>query len=380
MKISYFLFLALLLGCLFAGEGYTMSNFSNDFQNIHHELFQDVKNLNQYTRTHQVELKNVDVKDIDLDGAEFLGATFSKVRWENVNLENAIFTKVVFDSCKFENSSLDGSKFIDCIFKNCEFNTSSVSHITLQNGHFLNCRSENSFMNQWQGDEVVFNGGKILDTPLAQGKIKYIFKKIELDGVRVMMTEGMSPLTIEDCVLSEVDFSKSHFSDVVLRRVTQGEGPTRFNSTLAESFTFDDVDMTRGVSLAHVKAKFVRIVGGKFGAAFEGSTIAKVVARDAFLANIDFSEAQMPLVEIGACELDDLALWEGVIKDFSITNSHINILDATDFKADTVVWDNVTLDGKIDLTNAQVKDFRPTRLKRGPKLQLITIGSNIRFN
>jgi hypothetical protein len=37
------------------------------------------------------------------------------------------------------------------------------------------------------------------------------------------------------------------------------------------------------------------------------------------------------------------------------------------------------LDGKIDLTNAQVKDFRPTRLKRGPRLNLITSGSNMRF-
>jgi hypothetical protein len=59
--------------------------------------------------------------------------------------------------------------------------------------------------------------------------------------------------------------------------------------------------------------------------------------------------------------------------------STINIIDATEFKGEIVLWDNVTLDGKIDLTNAQVKDFRPTRLKRGPRLNLITTGSNMRF-
>jgi hypothetical protein len=48
-------------------------------------------------------------------------------------------------------------------------------------------------------------------------------------------------------------------------------------------------------------------------------------------------------------------------------------------KADTVLWDNVTLNGKIDLTNAQVKDFRPTRIQHGPDLQLITTGSNLNF-
>jgi hypothetical protein len=59
--------------------------------------------------------------------------------------------------------------------------------------------------------------------------------------------------------------------------------------------------------------------------------------------------------------------------------STIHIIDATEFKGEIVLWDNVTLDGKIDLTNAQVKDFRPTRLKRGPRLNLITTGSNMRF-
>jgi len=137
--------------------------------------------------------------------------------------------------------------------------------------------------------------------------------------------------------------------------------------------------MTRGVSLAYVKAKSVRVVGGVFGAAFEGSSIARVVARDADLANIDFSEAEMPKVEIANCNLYDLALWESTIQELSITNSQVNILDATDFKADTVLWDNVTLNGKIDLTNAQVKDFRPTRIQRGPDLQLITTGSNMKF-
>lgn len=76
----------------------------------------------------------------------------------------------------------------------------------------------------------------------------------------------------------------------------------------------------------------------------------------------------------------DIALWDCFVDEYSVTNSTIDIIRGKNFKADTVVWDNVTLDGKVDLTNVQVKDFRPTRLKRGPKLQLITTGSNMRFN
>jgi hypothetical protein len=161
--------------------------------------------------------------------------------------------------------------------------------------------------------------------------------------------------------------------------VRQGEGPTRFNGATARSIRFEDVDMTRGVSLAHVIAESVTIEGGTFRGATEGSTIAKVYAHDANLFMYDMSESKMPYVNIWNCEIQDLAIWDCFVDELSIANSTVHGIDATDFKADIVVWDNVTLDGKIDLTNAHIKDFRPTRIERGPRLQLITTGSNVRF-
>jgi hypothetical protein len=94
---------------------------------------------------------------------------------------------------------------------------------------------------------------------------------------------------------------------------------------------------------------------------------------------MEFSEVKLPKVTITNCRLYDTGLYDGYIDEFAVYNSEFNIIVGENFKADIVVWDNVTLDGKIDLTNAQVKDFRPTRLKRGPKLNLITTGSNMKF-
>jgi hypothetical protein len=205
------------------------------------------------------------------------------------------------------------------------------------------------------------------------------FRKCTLDGVGLSGMKLPNAMTVEDSLLDEVDFGRGHFSTITLRRVRQGEGPTRFNSVIAESFRFEDVDMTRGVSLARVKTPLVSIEGGTFRGATEGSTIGKIYARKANLFMYDMSEATMPYVNIDNCEILNLAIWECNVKELLITNSTANGIDATDFKADIVVWDNVTLDGKIDLTNAQVKDFRPTRLKRGPKLNLITTGSNMKF-
>lgn len=373
--------LLLILGtCILKGELTAMSPFGSDFQENYQTLFKNVEKLNEYTKENKVELKGVEVKEVDLDGAEFHGATFIKVKWKDINLEKSVFTGVVFKDCEFENANLNGSKFIDCIFKNCKLYNTKINRATWKNGQFLNCQIENSILNKWFGDGVVFNGGKILDTPFAEGKIQYTFKNIELDGVQVVLTEGGVPLTVEDSDLSEVDFGDSHFSDIILRRVKQSGGGVKFNDLTAKSISFEDVDMTKGTAIGRSNVGVVRISGGRFGTAFDGSTVGRIIARDAELSYMSFSEATLPYVEIAKCSLYDTGMWDGHIKELLVTNSQFNVIVGENFKADIVLWDNVTLDGKIDLTNAQVKDFRPSRINRGSNLQLITTGSNMRFN
>jgi hypothetical protein len=233
-------------------------------------------------------------------------------------------------------------------------------------------------MVKWQGDSVIFSGGRILDTPLAQGNLQFTFKNMEIDGSRITMTEGAFPLTVEDCGLSEVSFDKSHFSTVTLRRVKQGEGGVYFNGVTAESINFEDVDMREGTGIGDATVGMVRIIGGQmYGPAFKNANIAKTYIRNAYVTR--FALGNMGQVHVDNSTLHRSGFFKGGIEELSITNSTIDEIVGKNFKADIVLWDNVTLDGKIDLTNAQVKDFRPTRLKRGPRLQLITTGSNMRF-
>ncbi len=356
-----------------------MSIFNSEFQKNYKNLFKNVKFLNEYTRSNKVELKGVAVEDVSLDGAEFHGAVFHEVEWKNMHLENSTFTKVVFDSCHFENVKFNGSRFVDCVFTNCNFSNAIISRVSWKGAKFSNCQIEKSVFNKWIGDEALFTGGKILDTPFAEGRIQYTFKDIELDGLQIVLTEGGLPLTVEDSKLSEVDFGDSHFSEIVLRRVQQGEGHVKFNSVTAESISFENVEMLRGVGMGWANVGLVRIIGGQiYGPAFKKANIAKTVIRDAQVTR--FAIGHMGKVEVSNSTLHRSGLFEGGIEEFSVVNSTIDGVVGKNFKADTVVWDNVTLDGKIDLTNAQVKDFRPTRLKRGPRLQLITTGSNMRFN
>jgi uncharacterized protein YjbI with pentapeptide repeats len=376
--IGLFIFIVVAV-TLASGVASAMNIFKNDFERRWSDLSKDVNKLNEYSKTHPVELRDVKAENLDIEGVIFVGATFSGVEWYAVDASKAILTKVLFRKCKFVGGKWKDSIMTDVIFEDCEFTDTSLSGSTMVKVRFKNCKIDQTGIAYLKGGKVEFNECHWDTGAGGDSSCEFVFKNCTLGGISFSMMKNGVPILFEDCLLDEIDFYGSHFSDVILRRVRQGEGPTRFNSATAKSFRFEDVDMTRGVSLAHVIAESVTIAGGTFRGATEGSTIAKVYAHDANLFMYDMSEAVMPDVKIWNCKIQDLAIWECFIEELSFSNSTVHGIDATDFKADIVVWDNVTLDGKIDLTNAQIKDFRPTRLTRGPRLQLITTGSNVRF-
>ena len=194
-----------------------------------------------------------------------------------------------------------------------------------------------------------------------------------------MMTEGNHSLLIDGGLLSEVDFSKSHFSTVTLRRVTQGDGGVKFNGITAKDILLEDVDLD-GIGFMKATAETAIISDSQILAiGFIGSRVDKIYFSNSTIRYFDIAESMMPHVEFTKCKLYEPMLYDGVIEELAIRESTITDMKCKNFKADIVLWDNVTLDGKIDLTNAQVQHFRPTRLKRGPRLNLITTGSNMRF-
>lgn len=377
LKLGIFL---LILFLIVTKVSSGMNIFQNEFEKRWDELSKNVQVLNDYTKVHPVELRKIKVEDKYLLGAVFTGANFTDVEFEGTILEQTKFTKTVFKNCKFTGALMWNSIFTNVFFEDCSFIGVEMGGSTMVNVHFKNCKITDSRMKELQGNELVIEDTVLEErASLAWSSIPMTFRRCTLDGVGLSGMKTPAGMTMEDCLLDEVDFGRGVFSTVTLRRVKQGEGPTRFNSVTAESFLFEDVEMTRGVSLAHVQSPIVKIVGGTFRGATEGSRIGKVYASNAHLFMYDMSEATMPFVSINDCDIEELSMWECYAKELSMTNSRVNGIDATDFIADTVIWDNVTLEGKIDFTNAHIKDFQATRLKRGPQLQLITTGSNLKF-
>lgn len=357
-----------------------MDIFRNDFEKKWEELSSNVEKLNSYTKNNKIELRNIKVKDLDLDGAIFNGANFTGVEWEGTLLQKASFISAKFTNCKFINSLHWRSSFTDVVFENCVFEVAEFGNSSMINVKFKNCKISDSRLKELTGSELIIEDS-VLDerTSLAWSSIPMIFRRCTLDGVGLSGMKQPNTMLLEDSYIDEVDFGRGLFSNIMFRRVNQGEGPAKFNGIFSDTITFEDVNMTRGVSLAYVTAKSVHILGGIFRGATEGSKIAELTARDAELPLFDMSESQMAHVSISNCQMYDIALWDCFIDEYSVVNSTIDTIRGKNFKADIILWDNVTLDGKIDMTNAQVKDFRPTRLTRGPNLQLITIGSNLRF-
>ncbi len=357
-----------------------MSFFQNDFEKRWEALSNDVENLNEYTSTHSVELRKVKVSNKDLSGAVFIGAIFTDIEWQGTIIEAAKFTKTVFKDCKFLGSLHLNSTFVDVVFENCVFHSAEFGGSTMVDVRFKNCKITDSRLKELKGNELIIEDSILEErASLAWSSIPMTFRRCTLDGVGLSGMKAPNKMTVEDSFLDEVDFGRGYFSEIVLRRVKQGESHVKFNSVTAESISFEDVEMLRGVGMGWANVGLVRIIGGQiYGPAFKKANIAKTVIRDAQVTR--FAIGNMVKVEVSNSTLHRSGLFEGGIEEFSVVNSTIDGVVGETFQADTVVWDNVTLDGKIDFTNAQVKDFRPTRLKRGSRLQLITTGSNMRFN
>lgn len=356
-----------------------MNVFKTDFEKRWVELSQDVEKLNEYTTTHPTELRGVKVEGKNLDAAIFIESTFDGVEWTNVSLEKANFTKTIFRNCKFVNTQNWNSTFTNVLFENCTFYGAEFSGSTMKDVRFKGCKITDSRLKELAGNQLVIEGSVLEKrTSLAWSSIPMTFLKCTLDGVGLSGMKQPHSMLIEDCLLDEVDFSRSHFSTVTLRRVRQGEGGVYFNEVTAESISFEDVEMLEGTGIGDATVGMVRIVGGKiYGPTFKGANIATTYIRDAYVTR--FALGNMGQVHVTSSTMHRSGFFQGGIDEMSVSNSTLDEIVGENFKADIVMWDNVILDGKIDLTNAQVNDFRPTRLKRGPKLQLITTGSNMRF-
>jgi uncharacterized protein YjbI with pentapeptide repeats len=381
MKIKLVITIIATAALIFVALGgvNAMDIFKNDFEQKWEELSQNVKKLNEYAALRPVVLRNVKVSECNLDGAIFTGAKFIDVEWENSTSKKSTFTKVVFEKCKFTQSNFSYSTFTDVVFKDCEFIDADIDRSKLIDVRFEGCKFNQMGLVENEGNTLSLVNSHMLNSGMGDCTIDFEIIDSTLDGVDVSTSKGARKVHIEGGLLSEVDFGDSHFSTVTLRRVKQGEGPVRFNGTTAESFRIEEVDMWRGLSLAEIHADYVSINGGKLKTSFAGSVISKIYARNCELYQFSLRQSKMPYVELTGCNIHSFPMWDGYTDELIVQNSSIGEIDGENFKADLVLWDNVTLDGKIDLTNAQVKDFRPTRLKRGPRLQLITTGSNMRF-
>jgi hypothetical protein len=92
MKITRSILLGFSLVAAFnliSGTASAMNIFKNDFEKRWSELSQDVKKLNEYTKIHLVELRDVKAEGLKLEGVVFTDSTFSGVEWENVNASKA---------------------------------------------------------------------------------------------------------------------------------------------------------------------------------------------------------------------------------------------------------------------------------------------------
>ena len=356
-----------------------MTLFNNNFQKNWEQLSLNVDELNNYTKNHVVELRDVKIKDKKLNGMIFNGGTFSGVEWSHISGKKSAFYDVTFVKCSFIESDFSSSSFVNVTFKDCRFIDSNINRSTIESVSFESCELRQMGLVNNKGTQISFIKSHIEDSGMGDCALDFQFINSSLDGVDLSTSRARHNIFIEKGILSDVDFGDSTFFSIIIKNARQGAGSIKFNDLSAESIVVENVDMTHGTAMARSTIGSVTILGGRFGTSFGHSKIGSISIRDVELTYMEFSRVNLPKVTITNCSLYDTAFYDGFIEELAVYNSKIDIVIGENFKADTVVWDNVTLDGKIDFTDAHIKDFQPSRITRGPNLNLITTGSNLKF-
>ena len=135
---------------------------------------------------------------------------------------------------------------------------------------------------------------------------------------------------------------------------------TSFSATTIGHLIVDNTDVMRMIS-NRAKINSISLTDCK--------RAEKVVMYEASVAT--FSVTNCPLYDFRAREANIGSLR---VKGGSITNSKFEGM-----KAKTVLLENVSLDGELNFTGAQIGDLKTHNLTQQPGLKLITTGSTVKF-
>lgn len=342
------------------------------------ELFADIVKLDEFTQqSRKVHVHNALIENYDISNANLQDAVFEKTEWKNVIAKKIVTSKAVFKDSKFEKVSFAGANFSEVLFENSEFIDVEFDEAQLSDVRFVNCKFKGTDFWKLQHSKIKFDHARIEKSQFSDSSAELAFFNSILNDVDMRSLQDTSSLTFEKSELKEVNTDRSALT---LLRVANSRIDATFKNAKIDRMEFENSELDTSLSeseitsllVASSKIKTLRMNSVKMDS---------VVIRECeHTKNFGFYKATVRKIDIEKSRLSDFDMAKTSVETLRINDSTLSNSDFEELKVKSATLEKVTLDGKVDFTNARIDQFVAKNITKLPSLNLITTGSNVKFD
>ena len=353
-------------------------NLKSQLTSTWNDRFQDVSKLNDYARTHPVELSDVKIEKQNIDGAVLNGAQFHNTDWKSVSVKKANLTKTIFRQGTLDSVDFSNSTLTDVVFENVRLVEVRFFHTTLVNVRFVHCTFNGSNIDQTKTSNIEVIDSRVINTSLSEGQLVAVFRNSQLyKGTSLTDLQPPSSLTFEESDLDDVDLSRSVLSDLVLDTVKSNN--SGFITGSVRSVVITGGDISFGFSETRIDSLKVHNINS-VGLALDDAVVKTMTFSNCReMSSLNLFRAKIGTLDFINCSPNNFRPRVANINTLRIKDGTISNSKLEKMKAKTVILDNVSLSGELNFTDAHIGDLKTKNVTKQPGLKLIIDGSNVKL-
>lgn len=373
-RITVGIFFLLMIGASFA---MSILNIKLPLSQDWKERLQDATKLNDYAKGHPVEIKNASIENLRMDGIIITNGKFENTTWKEVTAKKVNLTNTVIYHSLLEKVDFSHSILTDVTFEEVDLRGVRFYNATLANVRFINCSFNGTNIDQTIKSQILVTDSDVISTSFSEGQLIAAFKNTKFyKGVELTDLQSPSSLTFEKSELDGVNMERSTLNDLQVRE-------SKFD-VIYDSGSVDNIFVEHSVldaSLSALRIKQLKINDTEI----KNLSVLRSQIKEASLTkcismnNFGMFESKVDVINFDQCHINDYRPIEAIIGSMSIKNSIIRNSKFKKIKIKAVNFENVTLEGELDFSGAQVGEQKINNVTKQPGLKIITVGSNVRL-
>jgi len=308
-----------------------------------------------------VEWNETSIEGMIINNGRFVGNTFNGAYFNEAKLTNVTFEDSEFNGVYFHGAKMTGVKFIHCKFT--AYSEADFMYLKDSNIEF-----------EYTTFEAEETGHAKVD--FAESNANLTFRNSTLTKVSLTDLILPSSLTFENSKLQDVDTSRSKLSKLVLDNATGGHNGSNVGSIAVVEFRNSSV----GFGLGECTLDKVTFANSRVESSFANSTVKELQINNCKgMESFSLYQAKVDSLQISNCPINNLRSIEATIQNFRIDKASIENSKFKKMKVVNFTLTDVSLDGQLDFSNAQVENLITKNITKGSGLNLNLTGSNVKF-